>query len=235
MSSRQKRKQARRNGAKAAGTKSPAGIERSSKNAIKHGLNSKMVVLTNESKDRFDEMHQSYIQMFQPANTVEMDLVDQMAAAQWRLHRIWFMQTAALDLKMDQQEVEIKRKFQQIDQPTRLTHAFTSMANEEKSLDLLLRYETAYTRMYQRALNTLLRLRRENQIEETRLEPATSQELRNDPPAAVREPVSTPEISQQSQNFPELITKMPPDTLVDHPSSLKSKCEASEPQPESTE
>jgi len=235
MSSRQKRKQARLNGAKAAGTKSPAGIERSSKNAIKHGLNSKMVVLTNESKDRFDEMHESYIQTFQPANTVEMDLIDQMAAAQWRLHRIWYMQTAALDLKMDQQEIEIEKKFHQLDQPTRLTHAFTSMANEEKSLDLFLRYETAYTRMYQRALSTLLRLRRENQIEETLVEAATSQELRNDPPPAVLEPASTPEITQDSQEFAKLITQMSPQELIKYLAEVKSSCEPLEPGPDSTE
>jgi hypothetical protein len=194
-----------------------------------------MVVLTNESKDRFDEMHQSYIQMFQPENTVEMDLIDQMTAAQWRLHRIWFMQTAALDLKMDQQEEEIKRKFQQIDQPTRLTHAFTSMANEEKSLDLFLRYETAYTRMYQRALNTLLRLRRENQIEETAVEPATSQELRNDPPPAVLEPASTPEITQESQEFADQITQMSPQELIKYLAEIKSSCEPLEPGPDSPE
>ena len=104
MSSRQLRKQARRNGALAAGTKSPAGIETSSKNAIKHGLTSKMIVLTNESQARFDELHETYIETFRPTNGVEMDLVDQMVASQWRLRRIWIMQTAALDLKMDQQE-----------------------------------------------------------------------------------------------------------------------------------
>jgi hypothetical protein len=138
-----------------------------------------MIVLSNESKEVFDELHESYIQTFKPANAVEMDLVDQIAAAQWRLRRIWSLQTAALDMKMDQQEVEI-------DQSTRLTHAFVTMANEEKSLDLLLRYETTYTRMYQRALNTLLRLQRENKIDETAVEPATSQELRNDPPSPVQ-------------------------------------------------
>ncbi len=161
MTSRHKRKQARQNGAKAAGTKSPAGIEKSSKNALKHGLTGKAIVLTNESQQQFDSLHLTYVEEFQPGNGVEMDLIDQMVAAQWRLRRIWRMQTAALDLKMDQQEAEIVKKFQQIDQTTRVTVAFTALANEDKSLDLLLRYETAYTRIYQRALNTLLKLRRE--------------------------------------------------------------------------
>ncbi len=221
MSSRQIRKQARRNGALAAGTKSPAGIQTSSKNAIKHGLTSKMIVLTNESQARFDELHESYIETFQPTTPVEMDLIDQMVASQWRLRRIWIMQTAALDLKMDQQEPEIAKTFHQIDQATRVTVAFTSLANDEKSLDLLLRYETTYTRMYQRAISTLMRLRRENQIEETRPETSHSEELRNDPPPTVEGSVSTPALAPQA--------------LKNDPPAVKSQCELSEPHPEKTE
>ena len=176
MSSRQLRKQARLNGAKAAGTKSPAGIQKSSGNALKHGLTSKAIVLTNESQQNFDDLHQSYVREFSPESTVEMDLIDQMVASQWRLRRIWRMQTAALDLKMDQQEAEIAKAFKQIDQTTRVSVAFTALANEEKALDLYLRYEIAYTRMHQRAINSLSKLRKEK--------------LRNDP-----EPPSEPSAS----------------------------------------
>ena len=235
MSSRQTRKQSRQNGAKAAGTKSPAGIQQSSKNALKHGLTSNMIVLSNESQTKFDELHLTYIETFQPDNGVEMDLVDQMVASQWRLRRIWMMQTAALDLKMDQQEPEIAKKFKQIDQATRLTVAFTTLANDEKSLDLLLRYETTYTRLYQRAMNTLTRLRRDNQIAENGPKSATSEELRNDPPPPVAQLVSSPVMTPGLPEFAEMITQMSPEALLGYLSSLKSQCEASEPQPESTE
>jgi hypothetical protein len=235
MSSRQLRKQARLNGVKAAGTKSPAGIQQSSKNAIKHGLTSSMIVLTNESHARFDELHLTYVETFQPTNGVEMDLIDQMVASQWRLRRIWIMQTAALDLKMDQQEDEIKKKFNQIDQATRVTFAFNALANDEKSLDLLLRYETTYTRLYQRAMNTLMRLRRDNQIDENASEPITSEELRNDPLPPVAEPVESPEIILDAPAFAEMITKMSPEALMSYLSGLKSQCDASAPQPESPE
>ncbi len=60
-----------------------------------------------------------------------MDLIDQMVASQWRRHRIWVMQTAALDLKMDQQDAEIAPKFHQIDQASRVTVAFITLANDE--------------------------------------------------------------------------------------------------------
>jgi len=205
MSSRQKRKQARQNGAKAAGAKSPAGIQQSAKNSLKHGLTGKAVVLTNESQSHFEELHQTYVQEFQPESGVEMDLIDQMVAAQWRLRRIWRMQTAALDLKMDQQEADLTKKFQQIDQPTRLTVAFEALANENKTLDLLLRYETAHTRMYQRALNTLLKLRKEHP-------PAPPEpELRNDPEPPYIEESTAPETCA------ELYTDVPLANTIDNP------------------
>ena len=190
MSSRQLRKQARQNGAKAAGTKSPAGIQKSSANALKHGLTGKAVVLTNESQAHFDDLHLAYVHEFQPESTVEMDLIDQMVSAQWRLRRIWRMQTAALDLKMDQQEAEIAKAFKQIDQTTRVSVAFTALANEEKALDIYLRYEIAYTRMHQRAINSLSKLRKEklrNDPEPPSEPPAPAQPL-GDGPANLTEP-----------------------------------------------
>jgi hypothetical protein len=120
-----------------------------------------------------------------------MDLVDQMVSAQWRLRRIWRMQTAALDLKMDQQEAEIAKRFNQIDQTTRATVAFTALANDEKALDLLLRYEIAYTRMHQRAMNSLSKHRIEK--------------LRNDP-----EPPSEPQEKSQNDQGSQSDSSEPP-------------------------
>ena len=122
-----------------------------------------------------------------------------------------------------------------LSEATRLTVAFTTLANDEKSLDLLLRYETTYTRLYQRALNTLTRLRRDNQIDENRPEPTTSKELRNDPPPPVPQPVSSPVITPGLPEFAEMITQLSPEALKGYLSSLKSQCEAPETQPKSTE
>jgi hypothetical protein len=147
-------------------------------NALRHGLTAKALVLTNESMAKFDELLQHYITKFQPADDVEMDLVDDMVAARWRIRRIWTLKTAALDLQMDNQEEEIKKTFTNIDQPTRAVVAFNALANNEKSLQLLLRYETTYNRMYHRAMKTLLELQKDRIRHE---EPVTSEELRNDP------------------------------------------------------
>jgi hypothetical protein len=235
MSSRQKRNQARQNGAKAAGTKSPAGIQQSSRNAVKHGLTGKAVVLSNESQAKFDELHQEYFHEFQPNTCVERDLVDDMVACRWRLKRIRVLQTAAIDLQMDRMDAEIEKTYNTIDQPTRTILAVAKLANEEHTLDLLLRYETTYSRMYQRALSTLLRLQRESEIVENTPKTITSEELRNDPPPPVAEPVSSPEIIPASPAFAEMITQMSPEALIGYLSALKSKCEPTKPQLDSTE
>jgi hypothetical protein len=211
MTSKNKQKIARQNGAKAAGSKSPEGLANSSRNALRHGLTSKSLVLTNESQPRFDDLLQSYIDRFQPHDGVEMGLIEQMVACQWRLRRLWSMQTAALDHKMDLQEPQLSVDFHTLDEPTRASIAFTTLGNEEKSLQLFLRYETSYERMYNRTLKTLERL------QQTRKESTTSnppeppeQKLRNDPKIPDIAPEITPEIQPKPAPKPENIGELPP-------------------------
>ena len=153
MPSKQKRTIARQNGAKAAGSKSPQGIQTSAMNALRHGLTSQTLVLANECPAKFDQLLQVYIKKFQPADGVEMNLVDEMVAARWRQQRGWVIQTAAFNLQMEKEEQQVTSE------PARLALAFIAMANHEKFLDLILRYETSYSRMHYRALNALYRLR----------------------------------------------------------------------------
>ena len=168
MPSKQKRKIAQQNGAKAAGTKSPQGIQTSAMNALRHGLTSKTLVLANESPEKFNQLLQTYIEKFQPQDGVEMNLVDEMVSARWRQQRVWMVQTAAMDLQMDKQVEEFARLPYPVTEPTRIAMAFLAMANQEKALELLMRYETNYSRMHDRAMKALFRLREE-------------QNLRNDP------------------------------------------------------
>jgi len=193
MSSRQKRKQARVNGAKATGAKSPEGIKISSANALKHGLTAKAHVLSNESQPMYDILRQEYIKRFQPEDVVELDLVDDMVGARWRLRRIAIMQTSAMDLQMDLDENEIKKQFQTIDQPTRLTIAFGKLTNKEKSMDLLLRYEVTYSRMFDRARKALQQLQAKRPPAE---DSDTCEELRNEPPPPPEPAAEAPDLRQ---------------------------------------
>jgi hypothetical protein len=159
MNKKQRKLQAQVNGAKAAGTKSPAGLQISSKNAIRHGLTSKTLVLSNESQAIFEQLRDSYVAKFQPQDDVEMDLIHEMVAALWRLRRMRGIETALFDLEMDRQEEDIEKDFSHIDEPTRTAVAYTALADKSNTLALYLRYESTFRRSFDRALSNLLRLR----------------------------------------------------------------------------
>lgn len=91
---------ARTNGAKSEGPVTPEGKERSSQNATRHGLNSKAVVLANESQEAYDELLATIRREWQPQGPTENDLVRDMADARWRLRRIKAIETAVLDSEM---------------------------------------------------------------------------------------------------------------------------------------
>ena len=155
MPSKQKRNIARKNGAKAAGSKTPQGIQTSATNALRHGLTSKTLVLANECPAKFNQLLQMYIEKFQPRDGVEMNLVDEMVAARWRQQRGWVIQTAVFNLQLESALQEATSA------PESMALAFIAMSNHEKLLELILRYETSYSRMHDRAIKALFRLREE--------------------------------------------------------------------------
>ena len=152
----------RSNGAKSNGPITEHGKETSSRNARRHGLssNSHVVVLSNEDRGLYKEMLQSFYDTFQPANAVEMDLVQQIAAASWRIRRINGMESAMLELEMDRHRDTIENDFEFIDETTRQALAIESAA-KSGGMALLHRYDSRARRAYNQALRNLLDLQRE--------------------------------------------------------------------------
>jgi hypothetical protein len=152
----------KKNGAKSNGPVTEEGKQNSSKNARRHGLssNSHVVVLSNEDRGLYKEMLQSFYDTFQPANAVEMDLVQQIAAASWRIRRINGMESAMLELEMDRQRDTIANDFEFIDETTRQALAIESAA-KSGGMALLHRYDSRARRAYNQALRNLLDLQRE--------------------------------------------------------------------------
>jgi hypothetical protein len=50
-------------------------------NALRHGCMAETLVLTNESKEKFDQLMEDYVDRFQPRDNVEMGLVTEMVTA----------------------------------------------------------------------------------------------------------------------------------------------------------
>jgi hypothetical protein len=141
----------RANGARSRGPKTAAGKQRSSTNAIRHGLLARCVVLENESLKGFQELLADFIRRFQPADGVELGMIEEMISALWRQRRAWAIETSLMDSAVAAQPCETGEL-------VRLASGFTMLAAQPQ-LELIHRYETRLHRTFQRALNNLLLLR----------------------------------------------------------------------------
>jgi hypothetical protein len=141
---------------------STEGKNRSSMNALKHGMTAKTLVLCNESQEGFKEMSQAVFDQWLPQNEVEAELVEMMVAAKWRQRRSWGVETATVDLEIDTQAPAFARKYDNADELTRTAEAFHGLHAKDNTLPLLNRYETSMDRQYYRAQNQLLKIREKN-------------------------------------------------------------------------
>jgi len=160
MSTLTRSESSRINGAKSRGPVTPEGKQRASMNAVKHGLLAKGICLNIEKTEVFEELVADFSTRLQPADNVEMRLVEQAALAQFRYERVAAStETAMFVLKMDEQAPEVAKQYERVDPPTRFAIAFTSLASEGNSIQLMLRYQQTMLRQRDSALKQLHELR----------------------------------------------------------------------------
>lgn len=96
----------RKNGALSRGPVTPEGQKRSSRNALRHGMFARDIVLENEPKQNFTHITKRFRKQFRPDNEAENQLIDQLAASSWRLRRFWAMETGMLNQSMPDQGMQ---------------------------------------------------------------------------------------------------------------------------------
>jgi hypothetical protein len=160
---------ARANGAKSRGPATPAGLARSSQNALRHGAVTRAaalppvsVVLADESISDFHILLDSYLDEFAPTSPIEVELVETMASARWRLRRLANIETTLLANEIETCVEDVETFFSDVDREPdpedHLTRAFKRLA-EGASLHLLNRYEGTINRSYAQAFKQLHLLR----------------------------------------------------------------------------
>ncbi len=145
---------ARANGAKSQGPKTAQGREISSRNSTKHGLSSRnLLVLECENADDFQAVHDSQMEIHQPATPAEKDLVDQMIAARWRILRLQSIESGLLNTEM-RRRIRIERKLE-TGHVVQLSDAYAEQANDSRAMALASRHESRLNRMYQSSYKVL--------------------------------------------------------------------------------
>ena len=164
MVSTLKSETARANGAKSRGPTTAEGKEKSSRNAIKHGLTAGNgnILLDCEDTGQFDEVLNKLLGIHEPATPAETDLVEEMVAARWRTRRMWTIETGLLNAEILTQQ----SKTDTPDPNIHLTMAFRSLTDDSRSLVLANRYEARLQRIYDRAYKTLRDLQQTRKSQE---------------------------------------------------------------------
>jgi len=150
MSSLRRLLSSRNNGRLSRGPCTPEGRQRAAQNALRHGLLAKCIVLPAENEEAFHRLFHEYLERFGPVDGFEFGLLEEMAAAYWRIRRAWAIEKTALAEAAGSQPPG--------DQATRITAAFRQLASSPE-MPLLHRYETRLHLMFQRAFQNLMLLR----------------------------------------------------------------------------
>lgn len=186
----------RANALKSTGPRSSEGKTVSARNALKHGLRSREIVLMGvESAPDFEAFRESFYRRFAPVDPVELSLVDRIAAAEWRLRRVRRIETATfVDTLRDAGVHEILDDPEHAEGPesyeveSQILHDAFGQATCR--LDRLYHYEAQLERSIERSIRQLERLRTSGVLGANEA----------DPPEPPTEPVSVAAVSSTNSS-----------------------------------
>jgi len=199
MSSLRRIRASRVNGTRSLGPVTAEGKRRSSQNALRHGLLADCIVLQGESRQGFQDLLQEHVERFDPSDAVEFGMIEEMASAQWRLRRLWAIETDTFDesLAAEPEGTSLRR----------IAAAFRKLASGP-ALTLIHRYETRLHMMYQRAFQNLLVLRATNIPNE---------------PNPISGHLDTPAISLEIAPAPSSAAETPENPCLDNHSPIRGE------------
>ena len=172
MPTRAQIKANRNNAKKSTGPRTDEGKARVAKNALKHGLLARDTVLTGEDPADFDRQLAALEADIQPGNSLEFELVRQIADAQWRMRRLTRLETGFIAAAVDDQRRHLEKR-----RPEELRPGYdgetlllgSAMLERTQAFVHLARYDGHLSRRFFRAVKQLADLRRdEREAPETR-------------------------------------------------------------------
>ena len=154
----------RNNAKKSTGPRTEQGKARVAQNALKHGLLARDTVLPGEDPADFDRQLSALEADLQPANSLEFELVRQIADAQWRMRRLTRMETGFIAAAVDETR-RLTKKYR----PERLRPGYdgetqllgSAMLDRTQAFVHLARYDGHLSRRFFRAVKQLADLRRD--------------------------------------------------------------------------
>jgi hypothetical protein len=151
----------RRNALKSTGPTTAEGKERSSCNAVRHGLTAETVIAVLESSENYETFEATVIADYTAETAVERQLVVRLASVLWRLRRATSIETATFDSATENARLLTSAKSTSaFDPKNTLADSYLQLsAMPNFPLDRLSRYESTLWRQARQIIFTLEWLR----------------------------------------------------------------------------
>ncbi|MGD0301777.1 MAG: hypothetical protein ABSE86_32270 [Bryobacteraceae bacterium] len=148
----------RANSQHSTGPRTPAGKQRSSLNALRHGLTGHVIVLPSEDHAAYENHTRRLVDDLQPKGALEEQLVQSLADTSWRINRIAALETNLLALGIMDQSANIDAAHPE-------AHAALAMAasvrDQTRALSNLSSHEHRLSRQFERTLKQLREIQAE--------------------------------------------------------------------------
>ena len=154
----------RENAKKSTGPRTPEGKARSSRNALRHGLLAQDSVIPGEDPAEFDRHLILFENTYVPKNYIEREIVRQIADAAWRMQRLSRIETTAITVAMARRRkhrVTYGQESGLEGHEADLELLGASMLDDTKLLNNLGRYDGHLTRRFYRAVEMMMKIRRQ--------------------------------------------------------------------------
>ncbi len=152
------------NAQKSTGPRTAAGKQRSSLNALRHGLTGHVVVLPSEDYAAYQRHLRRFVDQFQPQGALEEQLVQSLGDTAWRLNRVPATEATFLTLAAERQTDSV-----QINEPRAAAALAQAQAFHQhcQALANISMYEQRLARLFDRTLKQLREIQAESRRQES--------------------------------------------------------------------
>jgi hypothetical protein len=189
----------RANAQHSTGPKTEEGKQKSSLNALRHGLTGQIVVMPGEDLAAYQQHLNSFKDEYQPNGTTEATLVQFLAETAWRLHRVAALETNFLTLGITHSTSYIANAPEQIQDALAIA---ATLEKHSRALSNLSLHSQRLSRQFER---TLVQLRDLQELRRVAERSAKHQE-------PMEKPVEPPPVASffQASNSKYTIAATPP-------------------------
>jgi hypothetical protein len=158
------------NAQKSTGPRTEAGKQRSSLNALRHGLTGQTVVLPTEDHSAYQRHSQAFLDEYRPKGATETQLVQSLLDSSWQLNRASAVETNLFSLGITEMEDRIRATHPEAEAALAMALAYRE---HNRAFANICIYRQRLTREFQRTLVLLRQIQSERrQNEESQLDNA---------------------------------------------------------------